>query len=107
MAAASDGGGRPPLPRRPAARQRFKRDRRTRDPEADEHAKGIEMQEFFSSVVQLDKPAGCTFNLDSATERSELALICWGENNGNLRDAPRLSAENVQLAALFTTLVQS
>eukprot|EP00965_Chrysotila_dentata_P171927 5673586-Pleurochrysis_carterae.AAC.1 len=65
------------------------------------------MQEFFSSIVQLDKPAGCTFNHDSATERSELALMCLGKNNGNLRDAPRLSAKIVQLAALFTTLVQS
>eukprot|EP00965_Chrysotila_dentata_P167365 5526581-Pleurochrysis_carterae.AAC.1 len=62
------------------------------------------MQQFFVAVVRLDNSAGCTFNLDSAVERRELALMWWGLR-GNLSEVPQLSSDNPQLCALFQTLM--
>eukprot|EP00965_Chrysotila_dentata_P053341 1769996-Pleurochrysis_carterae.AAC.2 len=76
MASAS-GRGRGLAPRPPGRRQRLTRARRVRDREKDEHARGIEVQKAFSSIVQLNNSASCTFNLDEPIKRRDLARKCW------------------------------
>eukprot|EP00965_Chrysotila_dentata_P004708 153523-Pleurochrysis_carterae.AAC.1 len=103
----ASGRGRGQAPRPPARRQRLTRARRIRDREEDENARGIEMQKFFSSIVQLDNSAGCTFKLDEPIERRGLARKCWHASGDSEGSISRLSNQNVQFCALLQTLVNN
>eukprot|EP00965_Chrysotila_dentata_P258552 6213259-Pleurochrysis_carterae.AAC.2 len=86
-------------------KSRWKKARRTRDYAEDESSRGIEMQDFLSSVLQLDSSMACTFNMDSIEERRELADRCWIKESAESRHI--LLDESVHLRALFETLTRN